>query len=204
MKKADSINLGQLFYYFHWKLCIFGYKDSIIYKTIIVMNEDIVRKLQTQKNKNNPTLAIVIIVTFFMFWSFVTLIMWLPRLIILWVILCIAIVWAIVRNEKKQENLINSVRSGNFIIIETTIIDFTASTGDDFSSILWYYIISSDGSNTYKSNLLEHAFLYWDDADVDENEKHVVLKSRNGDFQIWDKISVYVDSDNPKNYFVNC
>jgi hypothetical protein len=161
------------------------------------MNEDIVRKLQIQKNKNNPTVAIVIIVTFFIFWSFVTLIMWLHRLIILWVILCIAIVLAILWNEKRQENLIDSVKSWKIIIIETNIIGFETSS-------MWYYIISSDWSNTYRSNPLKHAFLYWDDADVDENEKHVVLKSRNGDFQIWDKISVYVDSDNPKNYFVNC
>ena len=167
------------------------------------MNEDIVRKLQREKNKNNPTAAIIIIVSFFIFCSFVTLIMWLPKLVILWVVLCIAIVWAIVHNEKKQDNLIDLVRSWKISVIETNIIDFRVSTGDDFSSILWYYIISSDWSNTYKSNLVEHAFLYWDDSDVNDDKEHRILKSHNWDFKIWDKISVYVDSDNPKNYFVN-
>ena len=171
------------------------------------MHEDIVKKLQRHKNRNNPVAAIVIIVVFFTFWSFVTLLMWLPKLIILWVILCALIVWAIVWNEKKQERLIELVKSWKIIVLETTITDFEVSTGDDFSSILWYYIISSDWDKTYKSNLLEYAFLSGDDvddSDVNENKKHSVLKSFSWSFQIWDKISVYVDPDNPKNYFVDC
>ena len=160
------------------------------------MNEDIVRKLQRVKNKNNPTAAIVIIVIFFIFWSFVTLIVWMPKLIILWIILCVTIVWAIIWNEKKQEKFIDLVKSWKIIIKETTIIDFEDSSK-------WYYIISSDWNNMYKSNLLERAFLYRDNPDTDENKKHFVLKSDNGDFKIWDRISVYIDPNNPKNYFVD-
>ena len=115
--------------------------------------------------------------------------------------------WGYCLERKKQERLIELVKSWKIIVLETTITDFEVSTGDDFSSILWYYIISSDWDKTYKSNLLEHAFLSGDDvddSDVNENKKHSVLKSFSWSFQIWDKISVYVDPDNPKNYFVDC
>ena len=176
---------------------------------MIVMNEeDIVRKLQRHKNRNNPVAAIVIIVIFFIFWSFVSLLIWLPKLVILCMVLCALIVWSIVWNEKRQEKLINLVKSWKIIVIETTIIDFKVSRDDDFKSILWYYIISSDWDKKYKSNLLKHAILSWDDVDdsyVDEYKRYSILKLHNGKiFRIWDKISVYIDPDNPKNYFVNC
>lgn len=172
------------------------------------MKEDIVRKLQSQKNRNNPVAAIVIIVVFFTFWSFVTLIMWIPKLIILWIILCIVIVWAVVWNEKKQERLIELVKSWKIITVETSIIDFEVFTGyDNSSSVSWYYIICSNWINVYKSNLLERAPISLDninDFKNNENKKNRILKTADWVFQIWDKISVYVDPNNPKNYFVDC
>jgi len=160
------------------------------------MHEDIVGKLQRHKNRNSPAAAITIIIVFFSFWSFVILIMWLPILLILWVSLFMALILAIVWNEKKQESLINSVKSWKVIVIETNIIEFV-NVEDG------YYIVSSDWSNRYKSNILERAFLSKDDSNGDENKRNEILNSPSGNFQIWDKISVYFDPNNPKNYFVN-
>ena len=171
------------------------------------MHEDIVKKLQWHKNRNNPVAAIVIIVIFFIFCSFISLLIWFPKLAILCMVLCALIIWSIVWNEKRQEKLIDLVKSWKIIIIETTITDFKVSHGDNFKTILWYYIISSDWDKTYKSNLLEHSLLSGDDVDdsnIDEYKRYSVLKAHNGkSFRIWDKISVYLDPNNPKNYYVN-
>ena len=153
-----------------------------------------------------------------------------PYMLISAVYLTAMMLGIVLYNEHKLKRLYYQICNWTIIIKQTKIVKFKyynhdwmdrkGNTRDRLRNDAWYRIVTSDWVDNYKSNRFPYQFRYsswkWamhyvvnnvisrvvaiNDPRGREGKDYIIIKWKQ--YSLWDEITVYIDSDKKKNYYM--